>query len=201
MENDVTNYDTFSLEYQWHSHEIIFGLLFEYLNKGELLLDLGIGTGLSSSYFKKLGLDIYGIDNSKEMLELCRKKGLTEGLILMDLAKDPFPFEDTYFDYVISSGVFHFIEDLKPIFIKTKKVLKNEGIFSFSVKYTSAPDLEIVECFYEDAGVKIYSHSDKYIEKLIKEYNLNLIKKQKFLGINNPSFDRGDYFTIYVLKK
>jgi len=185
MKKDFDNYDNCAIEYQWHGHEIVFGLLFEYLKKGQNLLDLGIGTGLSSTYFNQLELKIYGTDISKEMLGLCKKKRFAEDLKIMDLVKDPFPFEDSYFDYVISCGVFHFIKDLNPIFKKTRNVLKNRGIYSFTVKDTPEPDLGIVESFYEDAGAIIYSHSDKYIEKLSEEYKFRHLKKQKFLGENN----------------
>jgi predicted TPR repeat methyltransferase len=201
MENNPNNYDNCAIEYQWYGHEIIFGLLFEYLKKEQNLLDLGIGTGLSSSYFNQLGLKIYGVDISQEMLSLCKKKGLADDLKIMDIVNDPFPFEDNYFDYVISCGVFHFVEDLNHIFKKTRNVLKNGGIFSFTIKDTLTPDSGIVESFYEDAGVIIYSHSDKYVEKLSEEYKFRYLKKQKFLGENNPSLGKSDYFTAYVLKK
>ena len=198
-EKEDNKYDDYvSLEYQWHGHEIIFGLLFEYLKKGQFLLDLGIGTGLSSSYFKQMGLMIYGVDNSKEMIEICKKKKLTEELKLIDLVKDNFSFECNYFDYTISCGVFHFIEDLGPIFKKTKNVLKKEGIFCFTVKDTDNPG--IIESYHNEAQVNIYSHGSKYIEKLIERYNFKLLKKQKFLGVNNPLIDEG-YFIVYVLKK
>ncbi len=194
------NYDNDASGYPWHGDEIIFGLLFEYLRKGQLLLDLGIGTGLSSISFNKTGLKIYGVDNSKEMLKICAKKRFTEELKLVDLNKDDIPFEKDFFDFVISCGVFHFIKDLKPIFKKTNIVLKKGGIFCFTVRDTDDSGPDITEYRHKEAGVLIYSHSDKYIEKLTEDYKFEFLKKQKFLGVNDPLIDEG-YFTAYVLRK
>ncbi|NMC59062.1 MAG: class I SAM-dependent methyltransferase [Candidatus Methanofastidiosa archaeon] len=194
------NYDYYASQYPWHGNEIMFGLLFEYLNKGQLLLDLGIGTGLSSIFFNKIGLKIYGVDNSEDMLKLCKKKGFTEELKYVDLDKDDIPFENEFFDFVISCGVFHFIKDLELIFKKANIVLKKGGIFCFTVKDTDNSDLDITECLHKEAGVLVYSHSGKYIEKLREDFKFEFLKKQKFLGVNNPLIDEG-YFTAYVLKK
>ena len=196
------NYDNYVFEYQWHAHEILFGLLFEYLKKGQRLLDLGIGTGLSSMYYNILGVDIFGIDNSSEMIEVCKKKRFAKDLKIIDIEKDDFPYESEYFDFVISSGVFHFFKNLNTIFGKISNVIKNDGIFSFTVKDTDNSDSDIVKSFYEEAGVYIYSHSEEYINRLIVRHKFKLLKKQNFLGYNNPSLNEENYyFNVYVLKK
>lgn len=65
--------------------------VFEYTNSGDKLLDLGIGTGLTSFIFKKAGLDIHGLDNLEIMLNICRKKNITRDLKLFDLKKGTRP--------------------------------------------------------------------------------------------------------------
>lgn len=67
-------YDYLVREYESHTSDIIFGLLFEYTDPGDKLLDSGIGTGISSFLFHKAGLNIYGLDNSEKMLDICRKR-------------------------------------------------------------------------------------------------------------------------------
>jgi len=68
------DYDSLAMQYEYHTNEIIFGMVFEYVNSGDKLLDLGIGTGLSSILFQKAGLDIYGLDISEKMLKICKKR-------------------------------------------------------------------------------------------------------------------------------
>jgi len=50
---------------------------YEYIKPGDSLLDLGIGTGLSSVLFAKVGLNITDLDGSLEMLKECRKNRLS----------------------------------------------------------------------------------------------------------------------------
>jgi ubiquinone/menaquinone biosynthesis C-methylase UbiE len=78
-------YDEICLQVESHAHEVLFGLAFEYINSGEALLDVGVGTGVSSKLFHKAGLAIYGVDNSEEMLAVCREKGFAKELKKHDL--------------------------------------------------------------------------------------------------------------------
>lgn len=68
-------YDSKVKEYNSYGHEVLFGMCYEYIKPGDSLLDLGIGTGLSSVLFAKAGLNITGLEESLEMLKECRKKG------------------------------------------------------------------------------------------------------------------------------
>jgi len=42
--------------------DLLFGLSYEFLKPGQVLLDAGIGTGISSLPFAKAGLVIHGMD-------------------------------------------------------------------------------------------------------------------------------------------
>jgi hypothetical protein len=53
---DATQYENQAAEIAWHGHEIMFGLMYEFVKPDETLLDIGIGTGLSSFLFHKAGL-------------------------------------------------------------------------------------------------------------------------------------------------
>lgn len=69
-------YDSQVKQYNSYGHEVLFGMCYEYIKPGDSLLDLGIGTGLSSVLFAKAGLNITGLDGSLEMLKECGKKDL-----------------------------------------------------------------------------------------------------------------------------
>ena len=70
----ASSYDSQVKEYNSYGNEVLFGMCYEYVKAGDTLLDIGIGTGLSSINFARAGLDVYGMDASTGMLEECRKK-------------------------------------------------------------------------------------------------------------------------------
>src|SRR5690349_24430699 len=102
----AAQYDSVSVRYHWYSPQIMFGLLFDLLPQRPGILDVGIGTGLSSAQFKRVGAKIFGVDGSKEMLRRCEQKGIASELHCINLEKEALPDFETPFDAVISNGVF-----------------------------------------------------------------------------------------------
>lgn len=105
-------YDEASERVGNHAHEILFGLTYEHVCAGQRLLDVGIGTGLSSVLFHRAGLEIEGVDFAEGMLDACRRKGIARRLTVHDLSVVPWPFGDASFDHVTCCGVLHFVRDI-----------------------------------------------------------------------------------------
>ena len=131
---DATQYERQVAEHGWHGHEIMFGLMYEFVHPNESLLDIGIGTGLSSLPFHKAGLRISGFDNSAEMLKGCELKGFTGELIQHDLRSVPFPYEANSFNHIVSLGVLNFFADLAPVFEEAARIIKPKGVFGFTIE-------------------------------------------------------------------
>ena len=127
MNETPTDYDRQSQEHNWLSPDVLFGLTYEFTRAGQSLLDIGIGTGLSSILFHKAGLLIYGVDGSSEMLEQCAARALARELKEWDLHKSPLPYSAKFFDHVIANGVFHLFGDLKEIFDEVARIMKPLG--------------------------------------------------------------------------
>lgn len=193
-------YDSLSKKHEWNSPEVLFGLIFESVKKREKLLDLGIGTGLSAIPFKQIGLKIYGVDGSKKMLKICKTKRIAEELKEFDLSNTPFPYEGEDFDHIIANGLLYFFKNLEHFFSEAKRILKNGGTFSFNVEDNKDKNL-ISERLIKKANVKVYSHSTKYINKLIKKFNFVLLKKLDFFAYYSPTENKNIYFKVYVTKK
>ncbi|MEA3359080.1 MAG: class I SAM-dependent methyltransferase [Thermodesulfobacteriota bacterium] len=119
----VEAYDDEAEATNWLGPEVAFGLSFKYINAGERILDIGIGTGLSSILFHKAGLHVSGMDISDEMLEVCRKKQFAIDLVKHDLMCKPYPYEDNSIDHVICAGVMNFFKDLTIIFQEGSRIL------------------------------------------------------------------------------
>lgn len=189
-------YDDLARQTESHSAEIIFGLAYEYIQPGQTLLDIGIGTGLSSNLFYQVGMDIYGLDNSPEMLNVCKNKDITVDLKLFDLNQGPLPYANEQFDHAISVGVFHFFQDLDSFFGEAKRIIKPGGTFSFTVIVS---DDGISHEFNEEYQINVYGHNQEYLEDLITKYNFKLLKRIRFLIFKDVAKTERICFEAYVL--
>ena len=204
-------YDHLSKKYAWHSPDILFGLAFEYIKSGQKLLDIGIGTGKSSALFKRIGLEIFGIDGSKEMLKRCKEKGIAIDLKQFDLNTTPFPYADHSFDHIISNGVLYFFDNLEPFFIEARRLLKgSEGIFGFTIEnfegdlkegYVNKGNDYVSKRMDEKKGVKLFRHSDEYIKLLIKKHQFELLKELKYFAYTSLDDKRDIYFKVYIIRR
>lgn len=146
-------YDDMAAATGWLGPQVAFGLMYEHVEPGQTMLDLGIGTGLSSVLFRKAGLRVFGLDADPEMLAICRRKGFGD-LTQHDLTVTPYPFADTAFDHAVCLGVLPFLADPEPVFRETARVLEPGGLFAFLV--LERPDGEppelVVEAEQTDGG-------------------------------------------------
>jgi len=129
----AATYDDAAKKIEWNGPALIFDLLLPYIRPGQAVLDIGIGTGLGSEPLCRAGLQVTGIDLSRNMLAVCNKKGIATRLIHHDLTAIPYPFDDSSFDYVISTGVFQFFPDLSLVFGEVARLLTGNGMFAFIV--------------------------------------------------------------------
>ena len=185
----ASEYDREAHETGWFGPEVLFGLCFEYVSPHEHLLDIGIGTGLASLPFARAGLEVFGIDGSAEMLEMCRSKEFAQDLREFDLRSMPLPYSDSSFDHIICCGVFHLIGGLETIFKEVFRVIKPGGVFAFNILVENKDAKEGVVSHSQpgyseiqsDWGVPIFMHSNGYIEKLLQDSGFIGLKTLKFL--------------------
>jgi SAM-dependent methyltransferase len=111
--------------------------------KAQNVLDLGSGSGRHVVYLAQNGLAAFGLDNSPQGLEITRKwladEGLSADLQLQDMAAR-LPYEDSFFDAVISVQVIHHadVATIKSIIEEVERVLKKDGFIFITV-----PELKI----------------------------------------------------------
>jgi predicted TPR repeat methyltransferase len=195
----AADYDQLARKYQWFGPEILFGLCYEFIKPGDRLLDLGIGTGLCSALFYKLGLEIHGIDRSEEMLAMCRQKGMAKELKQWDLLKTPLPYPDAQFHLIISGGVFHFFEDLSPIFAEAARLARPDGLFAFIDCPTPEDVAADSYIKYSRDKTPIFCHHDSYIHRLLDQNHFQVIKELKFFVLDEEEKDL--LMKNYVVKK
>ncbi|MCP4296439.1 MAG: class I SAM-dependent methyltransferase, partial [Proteobacteria bacterium] len=157
----------------WHCPEILFGLSYELLKPGSKVLDLGVGTGLSSVLFKKAGQVIYGLDGSIEMAKICESKNILTDIRIHDLKVLPYPYKSVMFNHVFSCGVFHLVGELDGLMSEVSRMICQAGIFGFTVDEFGKDDQNrdevvarsgIEETVNKNSGVRSYKHDDSYIQ-------------------------------------
>ena len=167
----------------WVGPEIAFGLIYKYIQPGQSILDIGIGTGLGSVLFRKAGLKVYGIDVSQDMLDACRIKGFTN-LTRHDLSERPYPYASESFDHAICVGVFNFFSDLSPVFIETARILHTGGMFVFVAGDRTEDETHefLVGPEHTKSGkpMTMYRHSTEQISRWLNGPGFTLLKSLAF---------------------
>jgi len=182
-QESAPDYDQQALDWGWNP-EVIFGLMYRHVHPGETLLDIGIGTGLTSEPFRKAGLKIYGIDGAKDLTDL------------------PLPYDDGFFHHVTCGGVFHFFGDLQPLFGEVTRLLKKGGSFGFTFSgLEPTNDLDYDKVLDDASGVMIYKQSEKYMLRLLSDNGLVFRRKLIFLGSTNPETKAEHLATLFVTQK
>ena len=186
------DYDAQVQAYECNIADLLFGLVFEYLEPGQHLLDIGIGSGISAWPFAKAGLEINGMDFSPVMLDICRSKNLAKDLILHDIREIPWPHSNGIFNFAISCGVFDFTPDLNAIFGEVQRVLTKNGIFAFTTRLPITPDVDHQEYdLHTEDDFEIFSHMPSHVESLLDRNAFTELKRQKcFVG--------NDLFLLWV---
>jgi predicted TPR repeat methyltransferase len=191
----AADYDCQVKTYDCYVADVLFELCYEYLQPCQVLLDAGIGSGLSAQLFAQAGLKIYGMDFSPAMLDICQSKGLAADLKQHDLLQVPWPYPADRFDHLVCCGVLHFIADLEGIFSEAARLVRSSGLFTFTTKVASSPAHDHQKYDRQHSGeFEIFSHTSAYIEALLAQDTFTRLKKQKcFVG--------ADLFDLWVARK
>jgi SAM-dependent methyltransferase len=98
------------------------------LISGNKILEVGCGSGAFLLPFSNNGMSVYGIDYSEELIYIARSV-IPAGKFIISEANS-IPFEDLYFDSVISNAVFFYFPDYdyaNQSLLEILRVLKSGG--------------------------------------------------------------------------
>ncbi|MFC5628656.1 class I SAM-dependent methyltransferase [Aliibacillus thermotolerans] len=88
---------------------------------------MGCGTGIYSYWLYEQGLDVVGIDISKNMLDVAKKKKDTKNITFLQGDISNLPFANETFDLVISNIVLEFTHNPQVIVKEALRVVKKGG--------------------------------------------------------------------------
>lgn len=109
-----------------------FGLIASYARAGlsrfspKSILDLGCGNGIYGAVLREDGAELFGVDLSRESVELCKSAGYDQVILC---PADQIEYEDEMFDMVFSSEVIEHVDDYERMLKEIHRVLKSGGGF------------------------------------------------------------------------
>ena len=107
--------------------DIYHELLNRNINKKGQILDVGCGWGRFFNFFEKLGLTIYGIDISINMIEKAKQFKSKNEIQIYQGEAENLQFKTNYFDYLTCFGVFEATFQDKAL-SEFLRVLKTDGL-------------------------------------------------------------------------
>lgn len=147
-----------------------------FIKPGMKLLDLGCGDGLDLVHYKKLGVEIYGLDASEELLEIAKRERLLGENIKLGFF-EKIPFQDNFFDVVLSKYAIMTSRDMDPIFKEIFRILKPGGTMMYLVTHPFRQYLE-----------KRDNQADYFEQKIVDSNILN-----NTITVKEPSHTLNEY--------
>jgi predicted TPR repeat methyltransferase len=218
----ATAYDRDLARYDYAVPQAVYEAL-EVRLKGrpiQRLLDIGIGTGLSSALFR-LGfpdLHITGIDVAPNMLDACKTKGVADRLFRCDVRHDnlpPGPYEG-----IIAAGILEFIEHADDIVEPVAKHLRSGGYAAIAFETPATAPLYGAKMFggiigHGPASIAIrrihsrfpwphvytkYLHSTAHVVSLCQQQGLEVVDATRFDAYKRGNGDVITYDLLVVRK-
>ena len=146
----------------------LFGLMGDI--KNNKVLDAGCGEGYLSRLMEKAGAMVTAVDYSSKMVEIATKRTkLNRNIeILQSNCEDLSLLKKATFDLVVSNMVIQDLENYEQAFKEIYRVLKNDGIFIFSILH---PCFQTPQSGWEKGndGKKLYWKVDNYFYEGVYE--------------------------------
>ena len=154
------------------------------------LLEIGIGIGTHLPLYHRH--QVTGIDTSKKMLQIARKKK-RKHITLMQMNGENLSFKDQTFDYIVLSHVITVVDNPEKLLEESFRVLKPKG------------KIYILNHFTPNNWLRHIDHSFQVISKLFhfkSFFQINTLTTiNKFTLIKEINIDRLSYFKLLIYSK
>lgn len=135
------------------------------------ILDLGCGTGLVGNAFKDLAVGgrLDGIDLAPRMIEVARKRGIYDELILGDL-ETVLAAPGPSYDLIVSADTMVYLGDLAPTFRGVVNRLVAGGFYLFACEAKDGSG-------WEQTNVSRFRHSEAYLREEAARFDLTFFDR------------------------
>jgi len=157
------------------------------------ILDAGCGAGRNLHWFLKEGIEIYGVDQDSITIdELINANPLLPAGRFQACPVEHLPFENNFFDHIISSAVLHFangVSHFKDMLAEMIRVLKPGG--SLFIRMTSNIGIEEKVKPINDGVYRIPDGSTRFLltrallSTILQQYHLSFIEPFKTVNVDD----------------
>jgi SAM-dependent methyltransferase len=156
-------------------------------NNVKKVLELGAGHGRDTIFFASNGIEVEALDYSSTAIDILNKIAEEKRLPIIksqtfDVAKNPLPFADGYFDAVYSHMLFNMRfseEKLHFVFSEIRRVLKPKGLNFFSVRNSNDKSYgkgrEVDKGIFDIDGFQIRFFTEKQIQGLVSTEGFEIL--------------------------
>ena len=159
------------------------------------VLDLGCGTGLAGEHLKPLAASLTGVDLSSGMLEQAAQKNIYDDLIQGELVTY-LEASTERFELIVAADVLSYFGALEEVLSATKKQLKPNGHFIFSVQALASPPPDPDQPDYYLCKARRFSHAAPYLRRTLAETGLKLNDLQKVVLRKDEGNDVNGYIIV-----
>ncbi len=156
-------------------------------NNVKKVLELGAGHGRDTIFFASNGIEVEALDYSSAAIDILNKIAEEKRLSIIksqtfDVAKNPLPFADGYFDAVYSHMLFNMRfseEELHFVFSEIRRVLKPKGLNFFSVRNSNDKSYgkgrEVDKGIFDIDGFQIRFFTEKQTQGLVSTEGFEIL--------------------------
>lgn len=143
---------------EWHQLQPLFPDL-----TGKKVLDLGCGYGWHCKYAVERGAaSVLGIDLSEKMIAVAKDRNGDDRIAYQVCGLDAYAYPADTYDLVVSNLVLHYIENLREVYQKVRRTLKDGGIFLFNIEHPVFTGSVGQDWVYDGKGNALYWPVDRY---------------------------------------
>lgn len=172
-------------EYEWDYFSITMGdAILKYFQNNNIIinnhLDLGCGVGTLCDFLYNKGIKTTGIDISKDMIDICKRKNNNINFFVSDMTK--YISEEKYDLITLTCDVVnHILEEdkLGIIFSNVYNMLNDNGYFIFDIYNKEKLTLNNDIISNRDDGVKVYYYITE--QKSLINTNVKVLKNEKLV--------------------
>jgi len=169
------------------------------------ILDLGVGSGRTYSYFNKRGYEYIGLDFSEEMRDFAYKLHGEFPYIVDDMMNLKNHFTNNSLDAIFAVySLFHLPKnDFKKLFADIYDVLKVNGVFLFSYQIGQGEEM-VDEPYLNENGKNVLYMSyqtNEEIKNLINSFSYSELYRKEKIETSDSAINSNDVTTAFVLVK